>query len=321
MRNPLFSLPPSISPSSLAILCDSSISPSPLSILLSLHLLCYDEDQNREATSSEESTSRESKESTLFGYCAEGDQRLLVYEYMPFGSVEDHIHGYRSEEEVLDLSTRMHIALGSAKGLAYLHNVAQPPLIYRDLKTVNILLDHGYKPKLSDFGLAKFGPSGDMSHVSTRVMGSHGFVLHGVLVDCSGDDNAEKTPETAFQNKKAALLQIIEENLVAKTIIFCNKIETCWKVENIFKRLDRNERQLHVLPFHAALAQGTWLTNMEEFTSSHPKDHSLFLVCTDRASCGIDSSGVDHLVLFDFPRDPIEYVRRFSQNPFVFFMV
>ncbi|KAH0875945.1 hypothetical protein HID58_073307, partial [Brassica napus] len=82
---------------------------------------------------------------------------------------------YGYEEEVLDLSTRMHIALGSAEGLVYLHNVAQPPLIYRDLKTVNILLDHGYKPKLSDFGLAKFGPSGDMSHVSTRVMGSHGY--------------------------------------------------------------------------------------------------------------------------------------------------
>ncbi|WZZ69119.1 hypothetical protein YC2023_080489 [Brassica napus] len=311
MRNSLFSLPPPISPSSLAILCDSSISPSPLSILLSLHLLCYDEDHNREATSSEESTSRESKESTLFGYCAEGDQRLLVYEYMPFGSVEDHIHGYGYEEEVLDLSTRMHIALGSAEGLVYLHNVAQPPLIYRDLKTVNILLDHGYKPKLSDFGLAKFGPSGDMSHVSTRVMGSHGKFLLAlavwVLVDCSGDDNAEKTPETAFQNKKVALLQIIEENLVAKTIIFCNKIETCRKVENIFKRLDRNERQLHVLPFYAALAQGTRLTNMEEFTSSHPEDHSLFLVCTDRASCGIDSSGVDHVVLFDFPCDPSEY--------------
>ena len=69
----------------------------------------------------------------------------------------------------------MQIALGSAKGLAYLHNVAQPPVIYRDLKTANILLDHGYIAKLSDFGLAKFGPSGDMSHVSTRVMGTHGY--------------------------------------------------------------------------------------------------------------------------------------------------
>ncbi|XP_010486230.1 PREDICTED: DEAD-box ATP-dependent RNA helicase 50-like [Camelina sativa] len=138
--------------------------------------------------------------------------------------------------------------------------------------------------------------------------------LEEILVDCSGDDNAEKTPETAFQNKKTALLQIVEENPVPKTIIFCNKIETCRKVENIFKRVDRKERQLHVLPFHAALAQGSRLTNMEEFTLSQPEENSLFLVCTDRASRGIDFSGVDHVVLFDFPRDPSEYVRRVGRT-------
>lgn len=60
------------------------------------------------------------------------------------------------------------------------------------------------------------------------------------------------------------------------------QIETCRKVENIFKRVDRKERQLHVLPFHAALAQESRLTNMEEFTSPHPEENSLFLVCTDR---------------------------------------
>ncbi|AAF27002.1 DEAD-box ATP-dependent RNA helicase 50 [Arabidopsis thaliana] len=138
--------------------------------------------------------------------------------------------------------------------------------------------------------------------------------LEEFLVDCSGDDNAEKTPETAFQNKKTALLQIMEENPVSKTIIFCNKIETCRKVENIFKRVDRKERQLHVLPFHAALSQESRLTNMQEFTSSQPEENSLFLVCTDRASRGIDFSGVDHVVLFDFPRDPSEYVRRVGRT-------
>ncbi|CAN8266327.1 unnamed protein product [Cochlearia groenlandica] len=111
----------------------------------------------------------------LIGYCAEGDQRLLVYEYMPLGSVEYHIHNLRDDQKALDWTTRMQIAAGAAKGLENLHNVAKPPVIYRDLKTANILLDHGYKPKLSDFGLAKFGPSGDMSHVSTRVMGTHGY--------------------------------------------------------------------------------------------------------------------------------------------------
>lgn len=69
----------------------------------------------------------------------------------------------------------MKIAAGAAKGLAFLHNVANPRVIYRDLKTSNILLDHEYNPKLSDFGLAKFGPTDDKSHVSTRVMGTHGY--------------------------------------------------------------------------------------------------------------------------------------------------
>ncbi|CAF1920252.1 BnaC02g36510D [Brassica napus] len=111
----------------------------------------------------------------LYGYCCEGDQRSLVYEYMPLGSVEDNIHNIRSVQEVLDLSTRMKIALGAAKGLAYLHNESQPIVIYRDMKTANILLDHGFEPKLSDFGLAKIGPNEGMSHVTTRVMGTLGY--------------------------------------------------------------------------------------------------------------------------------------------------
>jgi serine/threonine-protein kinase PBS1 len=68
----------------------------------------------------------------------------------------------------------MKIALATAKGLKYMHK-ANPPVIYRDLKSSNILLDENYQAKLSDFGLAKLGPSGDMSHVTTRVMGTYGY--------------------------------------------------------------------------------------------------------------------------------------------------
>ena len=77
--------------------------------------------------------------------------------------------------QVIDWNTRMKIAAGAARGLEYLHDKMKPPVIYRDLKCSNILLGEEYHPKLSDFGLAKVGPSGDKTHVSTRVMGTYGY--------------------------------------------------------------------------------------------------------------------------------------------------
>ncbi|XP_073029620.1 DEAD-box ATP-dependent RNA helicase 50 isoform X1 [Primulina eburnea] len=138
--------------------------------------------------------------------------------------------------------------------------------------------------------------------------------LEEILMDCSGDDKMERTPDTAFQNKKNALLRIVEQSPVTKTIIFCNKIETCRKVENALKRFDRKEICSKVLPFHSALEQESRLANIKEFRSSPSENISMFLVCTDRASRGIDFAGVDHVVLFDFPRDPSEYVRRVGRT-------
>ncbi|OWM89575.1 probable serine/threonine-protein kinase PIX7 [Punica granatum] len=108
----------------------------------------------------------------LIGYCIEDDQRLLVYEFMPRGSLENHLF---RRALPLPWSIRMKIALGAAKGLAFLHEEAERPVIYRDFKTSNILLDADYNAKLSDFGLAKDGPEGDKTHVSTRVMGTYGY--------------------------------------------------------------------------------------------------------------------------------------------------
>ncbi|KAI3918666.1 hypothetical protein MKX01_041986 [Papaver californicum] len=139
--------------------------------------------------------------------------------------------------------------------------------------------------------------------------------LEEVLVDCSGDDRMEKTPETAFENKKSALLRLLEGNLVFRTIIFCNKIETCRKVENILNRYDRKGVRIRGLPFHSALTQEARLANMKEFLNPQSTEDSLFLICTDRASRGIDfMGGVDHVILFDFPRDPSEYVRRVGRT-------
>ncbi|KAI3410789.1 Protein kinase domain-containing protein [Psidium guajava] len=108
----------------------------------------------------------------LIGYCCEDEHRLLVYEYMPRGSLENQI--FRRYSATLPWSARMKIAVGAAKGLAFLHE-AENPVIYRDFKASNILLDSDYTAKLSDFGLAKDGPEGDDTHVSTRVMGTQGY--------------------------------------------------------------------------------------------------------------------------------------------------
>ncbi|KAL6967413.1 putative serine/threonine-protein kinase pbl5 [Sarracenia purpurea var. burkii] len=164
----------------------------------------------------------------LIGYCAEGDQRLLVYEYMPLGSLEDHLHGRRPNRKRLDWNARMKIAAGAAKGLEYLHDKMKPPVIYRDLKCSNILLDEGYHPKLSDFGLAKVGPVGDKTHVSTRVMGTYGYCAPDYAM------TGQLTFKSDIYSFGVVLLEIItgrkaidntrsaaEQNLVAWVRNFC----------------------------------------------------------------------------------------------------
>ncbi|KAL0912193.1 hypothetical protein M5K25_018151 [Dendrobium thyrsiflorum] len=108
----------------------------------------------------------------LIGYCYENEHRLLVYEYLAKGNLENHL--FQKLFASLPWSTRLKIAVGAAKGLAFLHDT-EKPVIYRDFKASNILLDSDYTAKLSDFGLAKDGPEGDNTHVSTRVMGTQGY--------------------------------------------------------------------------------------------------------------------------------------------------
>ncbi|XP_076949192.1 putative serine/threonine-protein kinase PBL19 isoform X2 [Bidens hawaiensis] len=113
----------------------------------------------------------------LIGYCAidgeRGIQRLLVYEFMPNKSLEDHL--FRNSHETLPWQRRLQIMLGAAQGLAYLHEELEAQVIFRDFKTSNILLDEDFNPKLSDFGLAREGPTEGNTHVSTAVMGTHGY--------------------------------------------------------------------------------------------------------------------------------------------------
>ncbi|KAK0597846.1 hypothetical protein LWI29_029151 [Acer saccharum] len=110
---------------------------------------------------------------SLVGYCMSGDQRLLVYEFVPNKTLEFHLHG--KGRQVMSWPIRMKIALGSARGLAYLHEDCQPKIIHRDIKAANILIDDNFEAKVADFGLAKFSLDTD-THVSTRVMGTFGYL-------------------------------------------------------------------------------------------------------------------------------------------------
>ncbi|KAJ6829891.1 putative serine/threonine-protein kinase PIX13 [Iris pallida] len=110
----------------------------------------------------------------LLGYCWEDKELLLVYEFMAKGSLENHLFRRGAAFEPLSWSLRLKIVIGSARGLAFLHT-SERQIIYRDFKASNILLDSNYNPKLSDFGLAKNGPTGEDSHVTTRVIGTFGY--------------------------------------------------------------------------------------------------------------------------------------------------
>ncbi|XP_058213828.1 probable receptor-like protein kinase At5g38990 isoform X1 [Rhododendron vialii] len=110
----------------------------------------------------------------LLGYCLEDNELLLVYEYMKKGSLENHLFGMGSAVQPLLWDIRLKILIEAAQGLAFLHT-SEKQVIYRDFKASNILLDGCYNAKISDFGLAKLGPSASKSHITTRVMGTFGY--------------------------------------------------------------------------------------------------------------------------------------------------
>ncbi|VFQ84145.1 unnamed protein product [Cuscuta campestris] len=111
----------------------------------------------------------------LLGYCIEGVHRMLVYEYVNNGNLEQWLHGGMRQHGTITWEARMKVLLGTAKALAYLHEAIEPKVVHRDIKSSNILIDDNFNSKVSDFGLAKLLDSGE-SHITTRVMGTFGYV-------------------------------------------------------------------------------------------------------------------------------------------------
>ncbi|XP_039044873.1 probable receptor-like protein kinase At2g42960 [Hibiscus syriacus] len=109
----------------------------------------------------------------LLGYCIEGVHRMLVYEYVNNGNLEQWLHGAMRQHSTLTWEVRMKVIRGTAKALAYLHEAIEPKVVHRDIKSSNILIDDNFNAKVSDFGLAKLLDLGE-SHITTRVMGTFG---------------------------------------------------------------------------------------------------------------------------------------------------
>ncbi|KAL2559087.1 Proline-rich receptor-like protein kinase PERK9 [Forsythia ovata] len=110
---------------------------------------------------------------SLVGYCISENKRLLVYDYVPNDTLYFHLHG--ESRPVMDWPTRVKIAVGAARGIAYLHEDCHPRIIHRDIKSSNILLDNNFEARVSDFGLAKLAIDAN-SHITTRVMGTFGYM-------------------------------------------------------------------------------------------------------------------------------------------------
>ncbi|VVB11129.1 unnamed protein product [Arabis nemorensis] len=111
---------------------------------------------------------------SFVGYCDDGRRMALIYEYMASGNLQDYLSSENAED--LSWEKRLRIAIDSAQGLEYLHHGCRPPIVHRDVKTANILLNDNLEAKIADFGVSKVFPEDDLSHIETVVMGTPGYI-------------------------------------------------------------------------------------------------------------------------------------------------
>ncbi|KAJ9190175.1 hypothetical protein P3X46_001403 [Hevea brasiliensis] len=143
----------------------------------------------------------------VIGYCSDKADQLFVCEFVPNKSLRYHLHG--KEDKIINWPNRMKIAVGSAKGLAYLHEGCPKTIIHRDIKSENILLDHNFEPKIADFGLAKVFLD-YQTHVSTKLRGTFGYLAPEYIKD------KKITVKSDVFSFGVVLLELITGKLVEK---------------------------------------------------------------------------------------------------------
>ncbi|KAK6133071.1 hypothetical protein DH2020_033110 [Rehmannia glutinosa] len=167
----------------------------------------------------------------LYGCCVEGDQRILVYNYLENNSLADTLIGGRHSSIHFSWQTRTKICIGVARGLAYLHEEVRPHIIHRDIKASNILLDEYLNPKISDFGLAKL-IAPNMTHVSTRVAGTIGYLAPEYAI------RGQLTRRADIYSFGVLLIEIVSGRCNTNTRL---PIDEQYILERTWKLYERNE--------------------------------------------------------------------------------
>lgn len=126
----------------------------------------------------------------LRGYCNGPFARLLIYDYLPGGSLDEVLHDQKTRDTEFSWHARLKIALGAAQGLSYLHHDCSPRIVHRDIKSSNILLGSNLEPHVSDFGLAKLLEDND-THVTTEVAGTFGYLAPEYLLNGRATEKAD----------------------------------------------------------------------------------------------------------------------------------
>ena len=137
------------------------------------------------------------------------------------------------------------------------------------------------------------------------------------LIDVSVPNTvSNRDQEACFTLKSQALLSALRQHRTTQTLVFCNTVESCRAVENMLKRKDRGSKLYQVGVYHNAMSSEARNRNLRTFSSQTNESISHILICTDRAARGVDFDGspIDHVVIFDFPKDPAEYVRRVGRT-------